>query len=109
MALVLKSIYTGYKELFTNPHDGELTENYFVKTPLPFLTIVCSYLYFVKYFGPKLMQHRKPYQLKWIMSLYNVAQVAINLYIAAAVSNLAHLQTFLFTFSSTIYIRCGGF
>lgn len=87
MAVVLKSIFKGYNDLFVEASDVEhFKGTYLVKTPFPLLTIICSYLYFVKYYGPKMMEDRKPFQLKRIMLLYNVAQVAINLYAAVAVS-----------------------
>lgn len=42
--------------------------------------ILLVYIYFVKYFGPKLMKDRKPFQLKALMIIYNLMMLGFNFY-----------------------------
>lgn len=48
---------------------------------MPALTILVAYLYFVTTWGPNYMKHRKPYQLKHTLVIYNFLQVVISTYI----------------------------
>jgi len=48
--------------------------------PWPVISMVVAYLYFVKILGPSLMKDRKPYELKWIIRLYNLGMVMWNLW-----------------------------
>lgn len=43
--------------------------------------IIAAYLAFVFYAGPKMMEKRKPFELKNIISVYNLMQIAWNVYI----------------------------
>ncbi|XP_070500111.1 very long chain fatty acid elongase F-like [Chironomus tepperi] len=45
--------------------------------PIIISTIVISYIILLKY-GPSFMQHRKPYNVKFPMLIYNVFQVCVN-------------------------------
>ncbi|KRT79811.1 hypothetical protein AMK59_8253, partial [Oryctes borbonicus] len=52
------------------------TDNYFLMSSYwNVLAIVIAYLYFVKSLGPKLMENRKPLNLKSILIAYNLMQV----------------------------------
>ncbi|XP_022230748.2 elongation of very long chain fatty acids protein F [Drosophila obscura] len=42
------------------------------------LALVGVYLAFVLHYGPKWMEHRKPYELKTVMQVYNAVQVVAN-------------------------------
>lgn len=46
-----------------------------MSSPLPTLIITASYLYFVKVFGPRYMETRKPFDLRYLMVIYNFALV----------------------------------
>lgn len=54
--------------------------------PMPGLTIIGLYLYFVTNWGPNYMKHKKPYELKTLLVLYNFIQVCVSVYIFAEVS-----------------------
>lgn len=84
MAVVLKSLFHGYKNHFSNDPEGDCS-NLMLQSPLPTVAIVVSYLYFVRKWGPKFMENRKPFQLYSVMRAYNLLQVVINLYIMIAV------------------------
>lgn len=56
-------------------------------TPLPTLTILGLYYYFIFKLGPKLMENRPAFKLEKIMLLYNLIQVIANGYIVFVVSH----------------------
>ena len=56
--------------------------------PIPIIFIVSVYLYFVRSIGPRLMKEREPYDLKWVLRIYNIFMTAVNFYIFARVSVL---------------------
>ncbi|XP_061392346.1 elongation of very long chain fatty acids protein AAEL008004-like [Musca vetustissima] len=43
--------------------------------------IIVVYVLFVKKIGPAFMAKRKPYNIRWLISLYNLAQVIFNAYV----------------------------
>ncbi|KAI5696047.1 hypothetical protein M8J75_007372 [Diaphorina citri] len=56
-------------------------DNWFLMTSwVPITSIVAGYLVFVLYVGPKWMANRKPFDIKYILLVYNLAQTLINLY-----------------------------
>lgn len=81
MALVLRSMYTGYNKFLIEYKDPRNGDEFLLRSPWPMLTILFGYLLFVKKLGPQLMANRKPFELKLFIFWYNVSQVAINLYI----------------------------
>lgn len=54
-----------------------------MKSPIPVVTILLAYLYFVLVLGPKLMERRKPYNLKGVMVAYNAYQVLFSLWLCS--------------------------
>ncbi|KAK2711974.1 hypothetical protein QYM36_010862 [Artemia franciscana] len=63
---------------------------FLMQSPWPTLAITLVYLLVVSY-GPKYMSARKPFSLKWVMVVYNLAMSVLNLYIGyeLAVSSTA--------------------
>lgn len=51
-----------------------------MNTPYPVMTTIIVYLVFVLKIGPRYMQNREPFELKSLMMLYNLFQVAYNLW-----------------------------
>ncbi|XP_064153073.1 elongation of very long chain fatty acids protein 7a [Anguilla rostrata] len=51
-----------------------------MSSPGPQTIIIVSYIYFVMSLGPRLMENRKPYDLKPILIVYNFSVVALSLY-----------------------------
>ncbi|XP_065576069.1 very long chain fatty acid elongase 7-like isoform X1 [Artemia franciscana] len=45
------------------------------------IMLVIGYLAIVKYFGPKFMQDRKPFELRGILQLYNICQILFSSYL----------------------------
>ena len=54
--------------------------------PLPMLSIVIFYNYFVQKIGPALMANRKPFQLNRTLIVYNFVQVLVSCYLFYEVS-----------------------
>jgi hypothetical protein len=54
---------------------------------MPGLTLMGMYLYFVLSWGPRYMQHRKPYDLTNLLIVYNMAQVFLSIFIFYEVSS----------------------
>jgi len=46
--------------------------------PFPTLAICLSYAYFVKVLGPRIMENRKPMNLRGVLIVYNFVQVAFS-------------------------------
>lgn len=51
-----------------------------MSSPIPQTIIIGAYIYFVTLFGPRLMENRKPFDLKGIMAAYNLSMVLFSLY-----------------------------
>jgi hypothetical protein len=60
----------------------------FLKSPLPIFALVFLYVAFVQKWGPKLMENRKPFELKTAINIFNFVQILTNLFIAVAVSRI---------------------
>nr|CAD7400204.1 unnamed protein product [Timema poppensis] len=46
-----------------------------MSSPFPTLAICLSYVYLTKFAGPKLMENRKPFELRNVLIAYNLFQV----------------------------------
>jgi hypothetical protein len=82
-SLVLGRIY---QETFTAA-DPRTNGWFLIKSPMPGLTILATYLYFVLSWGPHYMKHRKPYKLTNLLILYNMAQVFVSIFLFYEVSS----------------------
>lgn len=58
-----------------------------MSSPFPQTIIILSYIYFVKTLGPRLMENRKPFDLKRPMIIYNFSIVVFSLYMIYEVGN----------------------
>lgn len=47
-------------------------------SPFPILTIIFTYIYFVKVMGPKFMKEKRPYQIEPLIIGYNILMVALS-------------------------------
>lgn len=92
MALVLNSIYHGFQTYFIDYKDPQNGDNFLIRSPWPTLAIIVTYLSFVKRWGPKFMLDRKPFELKWLIFWYNLAQVTVNIYILFGALKYSYLQ-----------------
>lgn len=75
----------------------------FMSTPWPVLSTLAVYLLFVLKFGPKMMENRKPFNIKHVMLLYNAIQTLYNGWLVCWVSCFFFFMLFT-TFMIRIYI-----
>lgn len=75
MSQFVEKIYDAYRDLMDNKSDPRVNDWFLMSSPLPTLIICLSYSYFVKRLGPKLMENRKPFELRKTMIYYNLFQV----------------------------------
>nr|XP_022916067.1 elongation of very long chain fatty acids protein AAEL008004-like [Onthophagus taurus] len=74
MALVVR--YIEDVNRFLNKYQDTRTADWFLmSSPFYTLAICLSYVVVVKYVGPRLMENRKPFQLKYTLIVYNLLQV----------------------------------
>ncbi|GAB0088752.1 Elongation of very long chain fatty acids protein [Sergentomyia squamirostris] len=67
--------------LFTELADPRTNHWAFISSPVPGLTIIGLYLYFVYSWGPKYMSNRKPFKLERTLIMYNLFQVILSTYL----------------------------
>ncbi|XP_053691107.1 elongation of very long chain fatty acids protein 1-like [Sabethes cyaneus] len=91
MALVLRHLFDSYKFFFREYNDPRVEHFPLLGSPWPVLLVIFLYLKICCSWGPKLMEHRKPFCLKSVMNVYNLAQVVINLYIGVIGLNNSYL------------------
>lgn len=61
-----------------------------IASPVPGMTIIGLYLYFVNSWGPRYMKDRKPFVLKGTLIAYNFIQVMISVYLFTEVCTNNH-------------------
>eukprot|EP00794_Sanderia_malayensis_P018161 gene18161-19974_t len=61
--------------------DPRVANWFLIPSPIPTLVSVIFYLLFVKWIGPKLMESRQPFSLKYPLIAYNAFVMFLNLYI----------------------------
>lgn len=70
-----------WEHYITDLADPRTAGWFLIGSPLPVLTILALYLLFVLKLGPNYMKNRKPYNLKRTIMIYNLLQVAANVYL----------------------------
>lgn len=91
MAQLVQTIYDGYRDLMDNKSDPRVNDWPMTSGPFPTLAICLFYAYFVKVLGPKLMENRKPFNLRRVMIWYNFFQVIFSTWLFNEVSCLMSL------------------
>lgn len=86
MAQIVQLIYDGYRDLMDNKSDPRVNNWALMSSPFPTLAICLFYAYFVKVLGPKLMENRKPLDLRRVMMCYNLFQVILSSWLFYEVS-----------------------
>lgn len=79
--MFLRRYFEAYHDIVIAPRDPRTQQWPLMSSPFIPVAIVALYVWFVKYKGPQLMENRKPFDLKWVLIIFNAIQVAINLYI----------------------------
>ncbi|XP_049846919.1 elongation of very long chain fatty acids protein AAEL008004 [Schistocerca gregaria] len=81
MALYNNSLTHYYDYVFTDLADPRTNDWFLISSPMPGLTLLGAYLYFVLSAGPRYMRHRKPFELTNVLIFYNFVQVLISTWI----------------------------
>lgn len=76
-----------------------------MSNPIPQIIIIAFYIYFVISLGPKIMENRKPFDLKRVLIVYNIFVVALSVYMCYEVIVIlfSSRQTFCFCFAFGVY------
>lgn len=61
--------------------DPRTRDWFLIPSPVPGGSLLIGYLYFILSWGPRHMEHRKPYQLKNILVFYNLLQVLLSFWL----------------------------
>ncbi|XP_075235434.1 very long chain fatty acid elongase AAEL008004-like [Lycorma delicatula] len=80
-SLYNNSITRYYDFVFKDLGDTRTNDWLLLGSPMPGLTILGLYLYFVLSWGPRYMLHRKPYDLQNVLIIYNFIQVLVSIWI----------------------------
>lgn len=59
--------------------DRRVADWFLVRSPLPVIGIFISYMFLVNY-GPRIMEKRPAFKLKYLMLIYNTFQVGLSAY-----------------------------
>ncbi|XP_063532517.1 very long chain fatty acid elongase 7 [Cydia strobilella] len=77
----LSRLVAGYHDLMDNKSDPRVKDWPLMSSPLPTLAICLTYVFVVKVAGPKIMENRKPYELKQVLIWYNLFQVLFSIWL----------------------------
>lgn len=75
MAYLIQYIIDGYHDIMDNKSDPRVKDWLMMSSPFPTMALSLCYAIFVKRIGPKLMENRKPFELKKTIIVYNAFQV----------------------------------
>ncbi|XP_054274430.1 elongation of very long chain fatty acids protein 7-like [Macrosteles quadrilineatus] len=78
MASVVRYVVDTYTDIMENKSDPRVKDWPLMSGPLPTVLICLSYAFIVKVLGPKLMDKRKPFQLRKTLIVYNLLQVILS-------------------------------
>lgn len=77
----INRIVDGYHDLMDNHSDQRVKDWPMMSSPFPTLAICLTYVFIVKVLGPKLMENRKPFELKTVLIWYNLFQVIFSIWL----------------------------
>lgn len=81
MAHLVTSVIDQYHNILDNKSDPRVKDWPMMSSPLPTLAICLFYAYFSKVLGPKLMENRKPLNLRNVLIVYNLIQTLFSSWI----------------------------
>ncbi|XP_012288394.1 elongation of very long chain fatty acids protein AAEL008004 [Orussus abietinus] len=81
MTSIVANLVHGYRDLMDNKSDPRVNEWPMMSSPFPTVAICMSYVYFSKVLGPRLMENRKPFELRGLLITYNLVQTLFSLWI----------------------------
>lgn len=81
MAHLITSAIDKYNDVLDNYSDPRVDGWLLMSSPVPTLAICLFYVYFSKFLGPKLMENRKPFNLRDVLIVYNFIQTIFSAWI----------------------------
>ncbi|XP_063226483.1 very long chain fatty acid elongase AAEL008004 [Bacillus rossius redtenbacheri] len=81
MAHLVSDIIHGYHDILDNRSDPRVNQWSMMGSPLPTLAICLFYAYFAKVLGPRLMENKKPFDLRNVLVVYNFLQMLFSAWI----------------------------
>lgn len=81
MTSYIRMVVDGYSDIMDNKSDPRVKDWPLMSGPGPTLAICLTYAFVVKYLGPKLMEKRKPFQLRKTLIVYNFLQVIFSMWL----------------------------
>ncbi|XP_055636499.1 elongation of very long chain fatty acids protein AAEL008004 isoform X2 [Toxorhynchites rutilus septentrionalis] len=81
MAFIFTDVYDWYRDLMDNKSDPRIADWPMMSSPLPTLALCVFYAYFSKSLAPKLMEKRKPLDLRNFLVVYNLFQTVFSTWI----------------------------
>ncbi|CAG5102344.1 Similar to ELOVL: Elongation of very long chain fatty acids protein (Drosophila melanogaster) [Cotesia congregata] len=75
------SVVHFWQHIFHDVADPRTRDWFLMSSPVPGASIMFGYLYFVLSWGPRHMEHRKPYKLKNTLVIYNFFQVVLSIWL----------------------------
>lgn len=94
MAQLVNIIYDGYRDLMDNKSDPRVNDWFMMSGPFPTLAICLTYAYVVRRLGPKLMENRKPFDLRNVLIWYNLFQVIFSTWLFTEVCQTLYTVIF---------------
>ncbi|KAB0795324.1 hypothetical protein PPYR_12163 [Photinus pyralis] len=102
MSALMYMVVENYNEVLQSKKDPVVDTWLFMQSPLPVVTILVSYLYFVLKLGPQLMKKRRPFNISNVLVVYNAYQVIFSAWLC--------MQPFLVENAfQMIFKTCGTF
>ncbi|XP_019873198.1 elongation of very long chain fatty acids protein AAEL008004-like [Aethina tumida] len=96
MNYLINQVIDGYHDLMDNKSDPRVNNWPMMSSPFPTLAICLTYAYCVKVVGPKLMENRKPFELKRVLIFYNLFQVIFSTWLFYESSVAGWMTTYSF-------------
>jgi elongation of very long chain fatty acids protein 7 len=81
MTTLVTELLDTYHDLMDNKSDPRVNSWPMMSSPLPTLFLCLFYAYFSKVLGPKLMENRKPFELRKVLIVYNFLQTIFSAWI----------------------------
>lgn len=82
MSAIVQTVVRNYQDIVRETKVDPMVDSWFLmSSPLPILSILAVYLWFVLKAGPAFMASRKPYNLQALLVIYNAYQVLFSLWL----------------------------
>lgn len=96
MTTILQKISEGYNDIMQNKSDPRVNDWPMMSGPLPTILICATYALIVTKIGPKLMENRKPFELKKTLIIYNALQVIFSAWLFSEAIHAGWFTTYSF-------------